>query len=417
MTRPDAVEQRRAIDEVTRAAGGLADADELLGRLLARVVELLGADTAAVLLLDDAGQHLVARAAHHIEGEIQRGVRARLDQGFAGRIAAERRPVMSEAVDEAGAGSPVLWERGVRAMLGVPLEGGGRVMGVLHVGRLAARPFSTEDTELLQLVAERVVAALQVQELEAQRTAALVVQRSLLPSALPACEGIEFASRYVPAERPVGGDWYDAFRLDSGDLWAVTGDVAGHGLGAAIIMGRIRSTLRAYALEGHDPAEVLALTDRKLQFFEPGQTATVVCARLRPPYDAVEVSSAGHPPPVLATPAGGAALVEVPTTPPLGVVDRLRPGTELVKLPVGALFLSYTDGLVERRVESIDVGLQRLLDTVEPREPEAVCRLLMDELVGTAATLDDIAVLALRRVATADGPAGVTSRPARRRPS
>ncbi|HEY5271623.1 MAG TPA: GAF domain-containing SpoIIE family protein phosphatase [Acidimicrobiales bacterium] len=375
------------------------DVDDLLAELLERVIALLEVDTAAILLVDEASQQLIARAARGIEEEVRQGVRIAIGSGFAGRIAAERRPVVLDRVDETTVQNPILWQKGIQAMLGVPLQDGSHLLGVLHVGSLTPRRFSKQETSLLELVADRIAAAIRERELEVERAAARVLQRSLLPSALPACPGMQFATRYVPAEEGgVGGDWYDAFVMPSGDLWIMTGDVAGHGLGPAIVMGRLRSAIRAYALEGYEPATVLALADRKLQFFEPGLMATVLCAMARPPYDTIELASAGHPPPVLAVPDSSATLIDVPVTVPLGVLADARRISTTVELPLSSVLLTYTDGLIERRGESLDAGLQRLVDAATASHPEIVCRTVMDALVGSSVPRDDIAVLALRRV-------------------
>jgi putative methionine-R-sulfoxide reductase with GAF domain len=375
------------------------DVDDLLAELLERVIALLDVDTAAILLVDEASQQLLARAARGIEEEVRQGVRIAIGSGFAGRIAAERRPVVLDRVDETTVQNPILWQKGIQAMLGVPLQDGSHLLGVLHVGSLTPRTFSDQDSSLLELVADRIAAAIRERELKVERAAARVLQRSLLPSALPACPGMQFATRYVPAEEGgVGGDWYDAFVLPSGNLWIMTGDVAGHGLGPAIVMGRLRSAIRAYALEGYEPATVLALADRKLQFFEPGLMATVLCAMARPPYDTIELASAGHPPPVLAVPDSPATLIDVPVTVPLGVLTDARRISMAVELPLGSVFLAYTDGLIERRGESLDAGLKRLVDAATASHPEIVCRTVMDALVGSSIPRDDIAVLALRRV-------------------
>ena len=111
--------------------------------------------------------------------------------------------------------------------------------------------------------------------------------------------GLEFATRYLTPEEPVGGDWYDVFTVPSGDLWVVAGDVAGHGLHAAVVMGRVRSALRSYALLSSDPAEVLELTSRKVQHFEIETMVTAVCATASFPYHGFRVATAGHPPPLL----------------------------------------------------------------------------------------------------------------------
>ena len=147
------------------------------------------------------------------------------------------------------------------AVVGVPMIAGGRVIGVLHVGSLTPRRFTSEDVELLQLAADRAAAAVQSITAQADRAAVVALQRSLVPSALPAVPGAELAARYVPGRGAVGGDWYDVFTLPGGQVCVTVGDVAGSGLAAAVIMGRIRSALRAYALETTDPAEVLRRLD------------------------------------------------------------------------------------------------------------------------------------------------------------
>src|SRR5262249_17416928 len=129
------------------------------------------------------------------------------------------------------------------------------------------------------------------------RAAAIALQRSLLPGRLPAVPGLDVAARYVPgAEVGVGGDWYDLFALPSGHVGGVLGDGAAPWLRAAVVMCRIRSALRASALETADPADVLSRLDRKVQLFEPDAMATVAYAVLDPSHTSMQVSSAGHLP-------------------------------------------------------------------------------------------------------------------------
>jgi sigma-B regulation protein RsbU (phosphoserine phosphatase) len=372
--------------------------EELLVELLTRVREIIDADTAAVLLIDDGGHELVARAACGIEEEVRQGVRIPVGQGFAGTVAATGRPVALDRVGPDTVTNPILWEKGIRVMLGVPLRAAGRVIGVLHVGRLDHRPFREEDAELLGVVAHRVAGAVQSHQLAVERAAASLLERSLLPPTLPDCPGLEFAARYVTGEhRAVGGDWYDAFTLPSGMLWVVIGDVAGHGLAAAVVMGRVRSALRSYALEDHGVGSVLSLVDRKVSHFEVGSMVTVACAVSKPPYDRFEVVAAGHPPPVLAEAGQPARLVPIDVLPPLGAgpADECVPTTVLV--PPGAVLLLYTDGLVERRGEDIDVGLDRLREAVKAGSPNGVCQTVMHDMLGLQGPEDDVAIIALRR--------------------
>jgi serine phosphatase RsbU (regulator of sigma subunit) len=374
--------------------------DELLDELLVRVREILGADTAAVLMREDASQSLVARAACGLEQEVRQAVHVPIGVGFAGRIAASKRPLVLNRVDATTVANPILVERGIQTMLGVPLLAGGDVLGVLHVGRLDDKPFDEHDSELLQLVGERVVGAIEARQLAVERAAAVLLERSLLPTELPDCRGLAFASRYVAADdRSVGGDWFDMFTMPSGDLWVVVGDVAGHGLHAAVVMGRIRSTLHSYALLGGEPHTVLELTARKIEHFELNVLATVVCAVSAPPYDVFRIALAGHPPPVIAAPGRPATFPDLSVDPPLGVAaDRSRSSTQ-VALPEGSVMALYTDGLIERRGEVIDVGLERLRGAVCADQPEEVCSRVLRELIGARVPTDDIAMVALHRTA------------------
>ena len=174
-------------------------------------------------------------------------------------------------------------------------------------------------------------------------------QRSLLPAAPPDIEGLDLAVRYLPAEGDLGGDWYDIFVLPSGKVGMVMGDVEGHGLRSAVVMGRLRSALRAYALEHEDPAEVLGRLDRKLCHFESEITATVSYAVTEPPFDTLLICTAGHPPPLIAGSGQREAQeAQVPAGLILGIdPDRQRQSHELV-LEQDAALVFYTDGLVER---------------------------------------------------------------------
>jgi phosphoserine phosphatase RsbU/P len=394
---PDAEDKLQGIRSVTDAALSYLGADDLLTTLLIRVREILNADTAAVLLLDNSGRQLIATAASGLEEEVSQGVRIPVGRGFAGRIAAERQPVILDHVDHGNVLNPLLLEKGIRSLAGVPLVVHGAVLGVLHVGTVHNRVFTTDDAALLQLAADRAALAVQSLQSREDHAAAIAMQRSLVPAALPAVRGVEIAARYVPGSGQVGGDWYDAFVLPSGELGMVVGDVAGSGLGAAVIMGRIRSALRAYALEFPDPADVLGKLDRKMQYFEEGDVmATVYYAVLDPDSGQVRISSAGHFPPVIAAPGQRGALAQIAVDPPIGVTDAPVRQVTTLALEPGAVLCLFTDGLVERRDEPIDDGITLLCETVTPGPPEGVCVLVMQALVGSQYPGDDIALLVLR---------------------
>ena len=188
-------------------------------------------DTVAILLLE--GDTLHARAAKGIEEEVEQGVRIPLGRGFAGRIAAERRPISIPDVDHADILNPILREKGIHSLLGVPLLVQGRVIGVLHVGSLTTREFTEDDRDLLQLAADRAALAIEQARAYEQRRVAEALQRRLLPE-IPAGSGLEAAARYLPAAGgSLGGDWYDVFPLPGGRMAVAVGDVVGTASSAA----------------------------------------------------------------------------------------------------------------------------------------------------------------------------------------
>jgi phosphoserine phosphatase RsbU/P len=374
------------------------------------VKKVLQADTAAVLLLDRSAGQLVATAASGIEEEVRQGVRIPLGAGFAGRVAASREPVILTTVDHTTVRNPLLVDRGIKSLLGVPLLVGGNVIGVIHVGSLSGRPFGQEDAELLQLAADRAALALYSIMSQDDALAAMALHRSLLPTALPAVPGLDLAARYVTGSGTVGGDWYDVFTLPDGRLGVVVGDVAGSGLEAAVIMGRMRSALRAYVLEFSDPGTALRMLDRKIQYFEPDAMATVLYGLYTPGTGEFAVSLAGHLPPVLATPGERAGLIPLQPDPPIGTADDPQRRTAMVLIPPGALLCCFTDGLVERRDHSIDHGIDKVAATLDEQiaddarrggttesMAEDACAAVMRTLVGNVPAQDDIAVLMLSR--------------------
>jgi serine phosphatase RsbU (regulator of sigma subunit) len=392
-------ERLRRLEAITDAALSQLDVADLLDELLDRVRDLLAVDTAVILLMEPHAQQLVATAAKGLEEEVRQGVRISVGRGFAGRIAATRAPLVLPDVTPADVANPILLEKGIRSLLGVPMMVGGEVVGVLHVGTFTPRDFTADDVQLMQLVADRASLAGQIRATRLDQAAGLALQRSLLPPRLPQVPGVEMAARYVPGHAfGIGGDWYDVFPLPSGWLGVVIGDVSGHGLRSAVVMGRVRSALRAYSLVCDDPAEALTLLDRKVHHFEAGNLTTALYAMVTPDRSALHVSSAGHLRPVLAAPGEPARLLDMPVDPPLGVgrphVARRR---TVADLPPGAVLICYTDGLVERRGQVIDVGIDRLTAMARAEPAEAVCANIMAVADADQPT-DDIAVLAVRRL-------------------
>ena len=398
-------ERLRRLESVTHAALTHLDVSDLLVELLERVREILDVDTAAVLLLDEATGDLVASAASGIEEEVRQSVRVPMGQGFAGRIAAEVTPVVIEDVDHSDVQNPILRERGIATLVGVPLVVESRVIGVLHVGSVTLRRFEPDDVEFVQMVGDRVALAIEARRSNVERAAAAALQRSLIPDRLPTIPGLELAGRYLPAGAGgVGGDWYDVFVLPTGRVGVVMGDVLGRGLPAAVVMGRLRSALRAYALDTVEPGEVLERLDRKLQHFEAGQMTTVLYAIIDTDLTTLTVSSAGHPLPMMSLPGSDLATVAADVDPPLGLDSGVRRRTTTLGLPPGAVLALFTDGLVERRGESITDGLERLRRSLTAGSAEQRCATAIHSMLGGADPQDDVALLVIRREDSGEGP-------------
>jgi anti-sigma regulatory factor (Ser/Thr protein kinase)/putative methionine-R-sulfoxide reductase with GAF domain len=395
---PDAtmasLEHLRKLQSVTDAALANLGVEEFLDELLIRVRDALETDTAAILLLDRTKSELVARAAKGLEEEVEQGTRIPVGRGFAGTIAATRQPLAIFDVDHSIVLNPILREKRIRSLLGVPLMAQGEPLGVLHVGTLTPRHFTAEDTTLLQLVGDRVAMAVYVGLNERERAVARTLQRSLLPETLPDFPGLRMAARYLPARGgAIGGDWYDAFVLPGGTVAIAIGDVVGHGLGAATAMAKLRHALRAYALEYPSPGDVVRRLDQLLQFFDSEDMATALYGVVDLARSTFRFASAAHLPPIVRDPDGSVRIVTVEAGAPLGAgmdgtfrefAEPLSPGTAVILC---------TDGLVERRQESLDDGLRRLSEASRPDlPPEMRCNQIIEELVGGPSD-DDVALL------------------------
>jgi serine phosphatase RsbU (regulator of sigma subunit)/putative methionine-R-sulfoxide reductase with GAF domain/anti-sigma regulatory factor (Ser/Thr protein kinase) len=392
-----------ALQRVTDAALAYLSEDDLLTELLERVSAALNSDTAAILLLEPSGEWLRARAAKGIEEEVEQGVTIPVGGGFAGRIAAEGRAIFIPDVDNAEIYNPILRQKGIRSLLGVPLLIEGRVIGVLHVGTLTFREFTGEDKELLQLAADRAAPAIENARLFEQRRVAEALQRTLLPTELPSIAGLEVATRYVPAESSgLGGDWYDLFELPESRVAIAVGDVVGHGVAAAAVMAQLRTALRAYAAEGHDPSGVVQAVDRLMWQLGPTAMTTLAYLELDPLEETIELVTAGHLPPLLIDPGGEPSYLSVEGSLPLGTSQTEVYASQTVPFPAGSGIVLFTDGLVERRGVSIDVGLERLRELCAGgEEVERLCSTAVDELVPREPS-DDVAIVVARMPPLAD---------------
>ena len=400
------VDQLRKLQRVTDAALAHLSVDDLLDELLIRVREALSADTAAILLLDKGRGELVARAAKGLEEEVEQGVRIPMGRGFAGTVAASGKAVSIYDVDHSMVLNPILRQKGLRSLLGVPLVVQGETLGVLHVGTLRHRQFTPEDEGLLQLVGDRVALAINAGLYEREKAIARTLQRSLLPEQLPSPPGFRLAARYLAAPGgDVGGDWYDAFFLPEGPLAVAIGDVIGRGLGAASVMGKLRNALRAYAVELSSPSEVLQRMNRLLQHLDPEEMATVLYGTIDPANLTFRFSSAGHMAPIIRDPDGTVRFRNAEGAPPLGAPSGWPFADDVVQLRPGSSVMLYTDGLVERRGTSLDDRFQWLSELCRADlDPEQRCQSIVDELTADVDLDDDVAFLVIE--VTQPGPNG-----------
>jgi anti-sigma regulatory factor (Ser/Thr protein kinase)/putative methionine-R-sulfoxide reductase with GAF domain len=399
-----AAQVAEGLQRVTDATLAYLNIDDLLNELLVRTVDILDADTAAILLLEDDGRTLAARAAKGLEEEVERGFTLEVGAGFAGRVAATEAPVIIEDLDRSPIEilNPLFRKRGVRSLLGVPMVVERRLVGVMHVGTLSPRRFTEDDVHLLRAVADRSAMAIDHDRLFLQYRIAESLQRRLLPERLPALPGLEFAARYLPAAEAttVGGDWYDVFELPDGRVALTVGDVVGHGVEAASLMGELRTALRVYGLEEEGAREVM----RKLSRFVAGRgiesMATCAYATFDLERSIVCLASAGHPPPLIVTPRG-ADYVEQRGGPPLGAkADHPYEAMELT-LDSGDLLLFYTDGVIERRGRLLSEGQEELarVAAAAPLEPDLLAAKVVETLPEYGP--DDVAVLAMQHRADA----------------
>ena len=374
-----------------------------LSQLLSSVREALAADSAVMLLTDATGSVLEPIAAAGLDETLRAAARVPLGQGFAGTIASTGRPLVLDEVTEANVVNPMLRRRGLHSLLGVPLQWDGRVIGVLHVGSIAPRAFTPDDVERLQQLAVEIAEFTTTRTSAEEHTAALVLQRSLIPTIPSQLPGLDIAGRYGPAEGDLGGDWYDVFALPGDRVGIVMGDVLGHGLPSAVVMGRLRSALRSYALIEKSPARVLEMLDQKVHHFEPGVLATVIFAVAEAPYDRFVMSTAGHWAPLRTTPGQPAEQIEMVHDPLLGLDAGTRRREVDVELPAGGSWCFFTDGLIEQRrgpgeIVDPEAGLALVAGSLSATATaERNCISGLADALPDRANSDDVALLVVRR--------------------
>jgi serine phosphatase RsbU (regulator of sigma subunit)/CheY-like chemotaxis protein/anti-sigma regulatory factor (Ser/Thr protein kinase) len=396
----------RTLQILSDAALSHLEMGGLTAELVERAATLFQADSACLLLRDENAPGLGVHAGRGVQPVVPE-TRVMLGEGTFGRLAVERRaalltgedvPLM-DAVAPAGAEEE---PEPVESLMVVPLVAADELLGLIVLGATAEDRFDDGDLELLTLAADRMAIAIDhVQRFAHGRQLVETLQRSLLPDRLPHHPRLELAARYLPSglAPQIGGDWYDALELDRDRTAVMIGDVVGHGVRAATTMSELRNALRAFAVEGHGPGAALHQLDRVVHAtLGPGMIATVLFLIIDAAKGTVSISRAGHPPPALRTAGGEIHFLETGGTLPLGIDERVKADEAEYAVNPGDTLLLFTDGLVERRRESISTGFDRLRDAFlnAPADVEQLCDYVLERTVTEQASHDDIAVLAVR---------------------
>jgi serine phosphatase RsbU (regulator of sigma subunit) len=233
-----------------------------------------------------------------------------------------------------------------------------------------------------------------------EHEAAITLQRSLLPQSLPQLPGVDFAARYEPASSglEVGGDWYDVVALGDERVAITIGDIAGRGIEAASVMGRVAAALRAYVLDYQPPDEALRRLSRIMRELESPQMATVLHLHLDVTTGAAEYVRAGHPPALIRLPNGEIEQLAGTGTPPIGIFEDVDYRIHRATVPPGGLLLLYTDGLIERRDREFDAEFERLCAALAEAPTEAgACLSWLADRFSAESNPDDAALVAMSR--------------------
>lgn len=375
----------RQLNEATLAVYEALSIEQLVATIAREASVLFAAAAAVVVVVDERGMSAFSPA----------GALPAVEARGADAVDALRKAVGDAASVPASVLGGLLAVPAESSFLAAPLYDAGGHRGVLLVEQ--RQPAADESAVVLTQYARAAGNAIRnVRTRDIERHIALTLQRNLLPDAVPPLPGLQVVARYEAsaANAEVGGDFYEVFALGEDRVALAIGDVVGHSLEAAMVMAQLRTGIRSYLLEGHGPAATLERLNRMLLRFHLGVTATACCAIYDRRSGLCELANAGHLPPLVAS--GGAARF-LPFGGTLLGVDAPAATAHAFALGPADVLLLFTDGLVERRGESIEVGLRRLADAARhgTSDLDALCDRLLRE-VGPARLTDDIALVAIR---------------------
>ncbi|MBY8881755.1 SpoIIE family protein phosphatase [Streptomyces sp. PLK6-54] len=307
------------------------------------------------------------------------------------------------ALDPVGATQIV--DQGVHSLLAVPLRARGVVLGLAGFWRAeGSPPFDPDDVSFAEELAARAAVSIDnARRYTREHSMAMSLQRSLLPSTLPEHTALDVAFRYLPAHAGVGGDWFDVIALPGFRTALVVGDVVGHGITAAVAMGRLRTAVHNFSALDLPPEEVLGRLDELVTRLDSEASGTEITGStcLYAVYDPVAgrcaIALAGHPGPALVSPDGTVEFPDVPVSLPLGVGGHPVRTTEL-SLREGSKLVLFTNGLVENREQDLGAGLSRLRHVLAEdttRSPDEICQAVTAEMLASRPA-DDVALLVAR---------------------
>jgi len=398
-----AAERAARLQVVTAALAQTRTPEDVADVVVTEGVEVLGASGGGLLVPAVDGQHLAVPGAVGYEGGLVDALREELINAPLPAATALRtgQAIWLESREERDRDFPALrgFEASTVSMCAVPLAVAGRVLGALRFSFDQRRLFDQDERGfVLALAALTAQTLLRTERYQAERRAAVDLQRALLPADVPQVPGWDVATHYSPAgDQEAGGDFYDVMEVAGGRYAAMVGDVMGRGLDAAASMAQVRSTVRAYAVEDPDPVTVLRRVDTFFAWTRLEQLVTMIYLLIDPSAGTVQLASAGHLPPLLIRPDDARAVSRAPE-PPFGVGRPARHALGLSLNPGDSLVL-ITDGLVERRGEDIDKGVERVLGAAAAASATRADELLEHILAANThrANDDDVTVLVLRR--------------------
>jgi serine phosphatase RsbU (regulator of sigma subunit)/anti-sigma regulatory factor (Ser/Thr protein kinase) len=422
-----------------RLTAALADAmtpDDVARAALASALEVDQVVRAGVATSNGAGREL-SFVASDDDTVSAAGVRWCRIEGLADVPLAEAvrsgDPVFLTSLDDFGRRYPHLVERqsglGTRAMAALPMSVGAEPIGGLMLSFGAERSFDANEQAFLAALAAQVTQAMKrALKFQVQQTTSELLQRSLMPESIPELTDLAMGAYYEPGGSgvDVGGDWYDVFALSDGRVVVALGDVMGKGVQAAIVMGQVRSAMRAYALIDPDPSVMLARLDLLVTSLGvPEQIVTVIYGVISVDRRSISVAVAGHPPPLVAPPTEDPRVLEISAGPPLGLGAGPWDETEVALAPDTPL-LFFSDGLVETRGIDLEDGVELLRQHIgalehRRRNPRELCARLAEQMRRSDSD-DDVTMLALMntvglrlQTASQEFPADTSASPLARR--